>query len=401
MSVDRIVGRDDRARSPMRWLVLVAGAIWFGVVSQMALSSTRREFIGIDDASSDLSHLLAFAGLAAVLYTVFGADRPGWQTAIGVLAVCTLFGLAIEVGQLSTGGRTFEVSDLLFDVLGAWFGLLTAAVVARAAGWTTLTAGVLAVLVLSLAVLPFARATDVFDDASIEAPLDCPRRTFEPPVTVASAEPLLDFPMSEGSGTEITDLHGRSELTIGDPDAVDWTSDGLRLHGSAEIVSLEPPVDFVEAVQASDEVSVEAWIEPARLPQRGPVRVVTISRGTSTGDVDVHLGVERRGVSMRVRTDCDLFNWTIAEDVLSAGTLHHVVVTYRPGELAIHVDGEEVARRRTQVGLLDDWDDSFLLHVGDEAGGGRAFRGTIDSIALFGNALDADEVTARFSAGPG
>lgn len=381
--------------------MLAAGAVWFAVVTASALSGTRREFVGVDDASGSLAHLLAFAVLAGVLFTAFAPGRSRWPVAVAVLAVCGAAGVAIELGQLGSGARSTSISDVLFDVVGAWLGVATVIVVASAVGWRALSAGVLGVLVASLVALPFARATDEFDVASLDEPLDCPVRPFDPdPPSRRAVGPFLDYPIDEGEGSVIHERDGRVELSIGRPGETEWTAEGLRLAGEAEIASVGPPGGLVAAVGITDEVSVEAWLVADRLPQMGPARVVTISRGTRTGDVDVHLGIERRGVSMRIRTDCDLFNWTIAEDVLTEDELHHVVATYRPGLVRIHVDGGLVTERRVRVGRLDNWDDGFRLHLGDEAGGGRPFRGTLAGVALFDRALDGATILDRYEAGP-
>jgi hypothetical protein len=101
-----------------------------------------------------------------------------------------------------------------------------------------------------------------------------------------------------------------------------------------------------------------------------------------------------------VATDCDFFNWTVSDDVLSAGELSHVVATYRPGEIVIFVDGEAVVTEAVPVGLLDDWDPSSRLHLGDEASGDRTFTGTIDDVAIYARALSADVAADQFEAGP-
>ncbi|HUF84651.1 MAG TPA: hypothetical protein VMQ81_08690, partial [Acidimicrobiia bacterium] len=89
-------GLPDGDAPRWRWFVLVAGAAWFAIVTLYALSGTRREFIGVDDASGSVAHLLAFAGVAAVLYAVFAPGRRRWLVALAIFAVCAAAGAALE-----------------------------------------------------------------------------------------------------------------------------------------------------------------------------------------------------------------------------------------------------------------------------------------------------------------
>jgi hypothetical protein len=171
--------------------------------------------------------------------------------------------------------------------------------------------------------------------------------------------------------------------------------------GGARVASIEPARDLAAAVAASGEVTVEGWFAPSELPQEGPARVLTVSAGPDPDEVNVHLGIEDRAVSFRVRTDCDLFNWTRTGDVLTVDVMHHVVASYLPGEVTIWVDGTLVTRERTAVGLPDDWDPAVHLHLGDEATADRPFLGTVGRVAVYDRVLTAAEVSTRFEAGPG
>jgi hypothetical protein len=232
----------------------------------------------------------------------------------------------------------------------------------------------------------------------------CPDRAFvESDERAARPElhPLHDYPLAEGSGTIVADAAGPLDLAIGEPDSVTWGADGGLVFeaGGAMVGSTRPAGDLAGAVAASDEVTVEAWFAPSELPQEGPARVLTVSEGTAPDDVNVHLGIEERGVSFRVRTDCDFFNWTRTGGVLDEGVMHHVVASYRPGEMTIWVDGALATTDRTPVGVTDDWDPTAHLYLGDEATADRPFLGTIRRAAVYDRVLTGPEVAARYEVG--
>ena len=245
----------------------------------------------------------------------------------------------------------------------------------------------------------------VTDEPGPDTSRSCPDRPFvdsteRPPQQQAA--PLHAYPLDEGSGTLVADATGPLDLAIGEPAAVSWDGGGGLVFEAegAMVRSIRPAGDFAAAVGASGEVTVEAWFAPSVLPQEGPARVLTVSGGAEPDEVNVHLGIEDRGVSFRIRTDCDLYNWTRTSDVLTEGVMHHVVASYRPGEVTIWVDGALVTSERTPVGLPDDWHPFLPLYLGDEATADRPFLGTIRQAAIYDRALTDAEVRDRLGARP-
>jgi hypothetical protein len=315
-----------------------------------------------------------------------------------VLDVVVTLGLT-RVAGLEESARTAIVLAAPM-LVGGWWVARRFVAGRRLATWQA-AVGLVAVAAVATALIVRLVSEEPGPDTS----RSCPDREF-----VASpgsgghldAPPVHDYPLDEGEGTLVADATDALDLTIGHPASVAWDADGgLAFEaGGALVASVAPAGDLASAVAVSDEVTVEAWFAPSELPQEGPARVLTVSGGPAPDEVNVHLGVEDRGVSFRVRTDCDLFNWTRTGDVLSEAAMHHVVATYRPGEVAIWVDGALETADRTPVGLLDDWDPTVHLYLGDEATADRPFLGTIRQAAVYDRALTEAEVVARYEVGP-
>jgi len=89
-------------------------------------------FIGGSDTSShriyqefwNTGHMVLFAGLAMILLPLPLFDKKPWWLLFAFISLfCLVLGMAIEAIQLVVG-RSFEMKDLLNDLLGGYLGLL-------------------------------------------------------------------------------------------------------------------------------------------------------------------------------------------------------------------------------------------------------------------------------------
>lgn len=217
---------------------------------------------------------------------------------------------------------------------------------------------------------------------------------------------LYDF--LEGGGTTVRDVSGVGpalDLAIGTPSKTVWNRHGLRVTGEATIASSAPAAKIADAVKASNELTLEAWIEPDNLSQNGPARIVTISKDASARNVTLGQGDGLQTSSLldiRLRTTATSTNG-IPALTTSAGSLHlglnHVVYTRdASGTANVYVDGRLVATGSV-AGTLDGWDSTQVLALANELGGERPWRGTYRLVALYGRALTSDEVATNFQHG--
>lgn len=75
---------------------------------------------------------------------------------------------------------------------------------------------------------------------------------------------------------------------------------------------------------------------------------------------------------------------------------HHVVVTYRPGELAAYLDGKRVFRNAEVTGNFNNWNFGELSFGDNHNGGRHGWFGHVEGVALYGRALDAAEVAENY-----
>ena len=158
---------------------------------------------------------------------------------------------------------------------------------------------------------------------------------------------------------------------------------------------------IIDAVQKSNELTIEVWAKPSDLKQEGPARVVSLSRDTSNRNFT--LGQERDQWDFRLRTSRTSSNGipSLPAGSKSARTeLTHIVFARdRSGEATIYIDGKQNARRKID-GDFRNWDSVYRLSLGNELTGDRPWRGTLHLVAIYGRALSAAEAAEHFKRGP-
>lgn len=174
--------------------------------------------------------------------------------------------------------------------------------------------------------------------------------------------------------------------------------------GIAEIpgvFSAGPATSIVEAVRRADQVTLEAWLTPARADLEGPARIVTISRDSASRNIT--LGQSNDHYILRLRTSATNEQGTpelvAPEGSLTPGELQHVVVTFDGQTAVMYIDGEALCQTNHFAGTLDTWDESISLVLGNEFDDNRRWMGAIHLVAIYSYALSPDQVRTNFEAG--
>ncbi|NJL30733.1 MAG: LamG domain-containing protein [Phycisphaerales bacterium] len=153
---------------------------------------------------------------------------------------------------------------------------------------------------------------------------------------------------------------------------------------------------------SSGSFSIEVWARAADKDQRGPARIVSISK--DTGSRNVTLGQEGTQLVLRLRTsatnDQGQPELMAPEGTLDPERFQHIVATYDGIATVLYVDGQRVAESESSAGSLEKWDKEMPLIIGNEATGDRPWRGQIRLVAIHVLPLSDAEVTAAFAAGP-
>src|SRR5690606_2916373 len=163
-----------------------------------------------------------------------------------------------------------------------------------------------------------------------------------------------------------------------------------------------------ELITATGEYSIEAWVVPANVEQDDSARIVTYAGGGITGN-NFALGQSAYNYDFLQRsasTDAEgmpAFSTDDDAQVLQA-SLQHVVLTSDPvAGRRIYVNGEDVSPGADPQagGSLADWDSSFALALGQNAGGGDQWQGTLRLLAIHNRALSPADIRNNFEVGVG
>ena len=266
-----------------------------------------------------------------------------------VAAVLAAAGVLLELAQ-AVGGSDAEARDVVVDVAGIATGLALVAVGRRLHVPRRLAAGTVVVLMAaSLVALPLFPVSE--DEQLV---FDCQREQGHPELSTGL----------------VAELRPATE-----PDVAD------------RVVP-----ELVRRVGSTNELTLSTWFRAARLDQDGPARIVTISEGPDYHEVNVHLGLEQRTLTARIRNECHLFLQFRAVDVLNDTALHHVALTHVPGWIEIFLDGVRVGAVGLPRGGLGNWDEDFPLTIGNEATGDRPFDGDVLEVAFYDRALSDAEI---------
>ena len=242
--------------------------------------------------------------------------------------------------------------------------------------------------------------SDVSDEAALSVIVQGPRNTVGQIV-------LYDF--AEGGGNTVNDVSGvgtPDDLVIGDSGAVSWLTGALSVDGSTVIASAGASTKLIDAVMASNEITIEAWVKPANLTQNGPARIVTLSLGATDRNFTLGQGVYGAAsdvIEVRLRsTNTDLNGKpalaTPGGDLTTE--LTHVVFTRdNIGVTRIFIDGVERINGQT-TGDFSNWDASHRLGLANEWTGDRPWLGELHLVALFDRALPPEDVLQNYAAGP-
>lgn len=212
---------------------------------------------------------------------------------------------------------------------------------------------------------------------------------------------IVFYDFADENGEIIKDRSGVKpslDLRIKNAAAVSRKSGKLEIRGPASIRSDKPATKVTANLKRSGEMTVEAWIRPAKTSQSGPARIVTISKNTVLRNFT--LGQENATYDARLRASSSDNNGlpSIAAQGLKTAWTHVVYTRRRDGRTAMFVNGRQVSDGRTS-GNLNNWVDSYPIALADEISQGRLWLGTYELVAIYRRALSAAEVKQNFDAG--
>ena len=411
-----------------RTLALVVTVAWTSFL--FYLGSVPEPPEGLSAARAIVSAPLAHYGthlvLAALLYMVVGRRssnlRHGMRAAAIAILVTVGAGIALEVVQLFLEERSSEISDVVYDALGATTGVTLLLALERLnvdrRFLSLATSGVAVAAMTGVAVATVVSDPGfphVEDCGSFSGPLTTAATTSKsqtrPPQETSTTGRVADglvvlYDFSEGSGILVHDKSGVEpavDLTILDPTKTRWIpgSNGVEVvdQGGGMRSRTFPPKVY-SALLATDRLTLEAWVIPRSLGQKGSTSIVALAEGGLRRKMNLRLTQTGSSANFGLRTVCDVFHTTDVPDVF-ADILNprHLVATYDGTIQRMFVDGVRQETAEPLEGDLSNWDLGYPLIIGNDARD-RPFLGKIFLVAIYDRVLASGEIRENFAAGP-
>jgi hypothetical protein len=217
------------------------------------------------------------------------------------------------------------------------------------------------------------------------------------------------YNFDEGAGSVVRDVSGEGtdlDLQIDDMSHVQWLPGSLAILSPTRVASTGPASKISQACKAKNEVTVEAWIEPANTTQEGPARIVSVSGAVFERNFSLAQGqyddLPTDVFDVRVRTTDTDSNGIPAQDTPAGSAkaqLTHVAFTRQStGVERIYVNGALVHQAHV-TGDFSGWNLGYPLTLANEVGTDRPWLGRFHLVAIYGRALTGDEVTQNFNQG--
>lgn len=155
------------------------------------------------------------------------------------------------------------------------------------------------------------------------------------------------------------------------------------------------PPEVLERIHKAQGLSLLVAFTPHVTDQRGPARIVSISRDARTRNLT--LGQLGRYLVLRLRTSAANDNATDAEVMipvgLRQGVRHTLALSCHARGCRYDLDGVRGQTAPLPGGDFSTWGADHAIVLGNEVTGGRPWRGVLSGFALYDRALDLDAPT--------
>ncbi len=215
---------------------------------------------------------------------------------------------------------------------------------------------------------------------------------------------LVLYTFQHAEGNTIPDVSGvepKVDLVIENGKNETIQNGVLKIKGSVSIHSQDNISSLTKAISQTNEVTLEAWVQPENLTQAGPARILTISKNPN--ERNLTLGQEGDHFDVRLRTTRTSTNGlpslSSAKKTVEKKLQHVVYTRDRSGTAKLFVDGRLIKEQKIS-GELNNWNGSYQLGLANEHGGDRVWKGNLHLVAIFNRSLNLEDVQQHYRAGP-
>lgn len=205
---------------------------------------------------------------------------------------------------------------------------------------------------------------------------------------------LYEFEEDGGTAAHDTVAAGL-DLVAADPTKIAWKAHALSFTDDTMLATQLPLAKVRTSVGLSNDLTVEAWIEPAPTNGNSRTRIATMAQDNMHIDFALGLDVTNEPwATVQANTD-------LAPAVVLAPKLDHLVMTRTAADatLRLYLDGTQITGELGSTPAPSSGWMFVPLVVGNSSESDRPWRGTIHLLAIYSRALSPAEVATNHGAG--
>ncbi len=212
------------------------------------------------------------------------------------------------------------------------------------------------------------------------------------------------YDFQETEGALVKDRSGAGvpvHLQIADPSAVRRLRGALQIIRPTVIRSKNSVRRLNVSIKRTGAVTVEAWIRPFKLDQKGPARIVSLSKNSTNRNLTLGQEADRYDVRLRTTKTSDngIPSYSSDKQSVTTNPTHVVYTRNRSGRATYYLNGVKDTSKKFE-GTLSNWQEDFPLNLANEASKDRPWLGTMNLVAIYNRELTSHEVLQNFQAGP-
>lgn len=208
------------------------------------------------------------------------------------------------------------------------------------------------------------------------------------------------YNFDEGSGNTIFDSQNDTEkinLSINTPNNIEWLNYGLSILSPSSISSSTSTSKIFQSIKNSNEITVELWINPTKIIQNGPARIITYSKNSMERNFGLFQNNDRYEFRLRTTaTDNNGIPAIISDaDKVNLSPTHFVCTHSIDDTTKIFINGK-LEKKVFLNGTFDNWDSTFVLAIANELIDNKPWLGTYYLTAIYDRALTTSEIEHNY-----
>ncbi len=212
---------------------------------------------------------------------------------------------------------------------------------------------------------------------------------------------VAEYNFEEGEGTTINNINDKFpdlNLKIKNQQAIEWIPYGLKINSSPEILTVKPAKDILEEIIKTNEITLEAWIQPSNNIQVGPASIVTISKNTSERNITLGQDADKFEISLRTSlTDNNGKPSLYSSENKAYDALVHIIYTRKNnGDVNLYINGE-LDNTFNIDGNFTNWDSTYHLSLGNELTNNKLWQGRFYLLGIYNRALSQEEILHNYN----